>query len=90
MTEATALDVPSHPLRGLIVATTANGLELEREVAAFTDAVRQAVTTFGSEVDPLHLPDADYQLVAAASGLQGLLTLAHRMETALSEGVSAT
>lgn len=89
MTEATTPHVPSRPLRDLIARATDDGLALEGSVVAFADAVHRAAVRFEHEVAPLRLPDAEYQAVAAESGLDDLLALAHRMETTLGEAVSA-
>lgn len=90
MAEATAPGGPSHYLRSLIVRATDDGTQLAREaMLGFVEAVRQTKTDFAAGVEPLGLSDREYELVAQACGLKGLLDLADGLESMLSE-VTAT
>ncbi|MBW3536592.1 MAG: hypothetical protein KY395_02310 [Actinobacteria bacterium] len=59
MAEITRL--PSPELRALIVNHLTDARHLERVIALFAAAVRQAVQAFAAEIDPLSLSDGDYQ-----------------------------
>lgn len=89
MAEATTTAGPSHATRTVILQVTDRGVDLAREVDAFVVHAQEAREAFDSEVDPLHLPDDHYTLVVDASGLGGMLRVAHRMQEALYELVSA-
>ena len=89
MADTTTADAPCHAIRKLIVQTTDEGTELERQVDVFAALAHRAAREFAKEVDPLHLPDESYALVTAASGLSGLLDMAYRMQVALARVVDA-
>jgi hypothetical protein len=83
--EATTPKLPSPGLRELIATLIEDGEGLEPQVLTFAVSVCQVEREFSSEIDPLHLDDRRYERLATMCGLERLLKLVHRMETALGE-----
>jgi hypothetical protein len=83
MADDTTNDLPSAETLRLIENAGIAAVAAEAETSLFVYPAAVAREAFDAEVDPLHLPDARYEVVAEACGLTGLLAIAHRMEEAL-------
>lgn len=59
--------------RSLIAVARAEGHQALEGVERFVRAALVARHAFDAEVDPLHLPEADYERVVDASGLGAVL-----------------
>lgn len=77
MAEATA--VPFLATRRRIRRAMRTGAPAEAAIRRLTEAARRAVDAFDAEVEPLHLPNVEYEAVVDESGLRGVLGLADRM-----------
>src|SRR5437660_11141340 len=84
MTDATPPAVPSPATRRRIRWALRTGAPVEGAVRRFAEAARRAIDAFDAEIDPLHLPNVDYEVVVNESGLRGVLGLADRMTIQLS------
>ena len=79
MPNATPTDLPTRVTRTLIRRAVAAGEAADKAVAQFTDRGRRAVAAFNAEVNPLRLPDADYEALVERSRLRVVLDLAGDM-----------
>lgn len=79
-----ASDMPSAETLALINDAALAAVVMEGETVRFLYRSGLAMEAFDAEVNPLHLPDDDYEAVVDGSGLRSLVDTARRTAGMLS------